>query len=154
MKPSQIVLVIAISMLGSVSYGKSQADDIVVEDHYIRMMPPGSENTAAFMKLKNKGSKDAELVGGESDLSASVEVHGHRQEGNVFKMVQVDKIVVPAQGEIELKPGGFHIMFMKLKKDLKENQQAKFTLVFADKSKRDILSQVKKISGNGNSHHH
>jgi copper(I)-binding protein len=44
--------------------------------------------------------------------------------------VPQDSIPVPAKGEVELKPGGLHIMLVNLKQDLKVGDEIEVTLRF------------------------
>ena len=48
-----------------------------------------------------------------------------------MRMRQVtDGIAVPAKGSVELKPGGYHIMFMGLKRRLRQGERFPVTLRF------------------------
>ena len=47
-----------------------------------------------------------------------------------MKMRPVKSIPVPAGGTVELKPGGYHIMLLDLKKDLKPGDTVPVTLSF------------------------
>ncbi len=45
-------------------------------------------------------------------------------------MSPVEAIDVPANGQVELKPGGYHIMLIGLKQDMKVGDKIKLTLTF------------------------
>jgi len=47
-----------------------------------------------------------------------------------MKMRPVPKIAVPAGGKIEMKPGGYHVMLLGLKRDLKPGEKVAVTLKF------------------------
>ena len=68
-------------------------------DGYVRLLPPGSPNTAAFMVLRNDGDKPVKLVAGASPEAGRVELHTHLHENGVMKMRQVESIEIPAKGE-------------------------------------------------------
>ncbi|MEN3797243.1 copper chaperone PCu(A)C [Aeromonas caviae] len=83
-------------------------------DGYVRLLPPGSPNTAAFMVLRNDGDKPVKLVAGASPEAGRVELHTHLHENGVMKMRQVESIEIPAKGEAVLKPGSLHIMLFDI----------------------------------------
>lgn len=89
---------------------------ILVVDGYVRAMPPGVPNTAAFMTLKNTGDTAVTIDGGRSDVAERVEIHSHVHSDGMMRMRQVPAIVIPAGGEFVLKPGAHHLMLMTLRK--------------------------------------
>ena len=93
---------------------------------------PGSAPVAGgYITLTNTSSAADRLVGVTSDLAAKAEVHEMAMANGVMTMRQVaGGLPVPANGSVELKPGGFHIMFMGLKRGLKEGETFKATLQF------------------------
>jgi periplasmic copper chaperone A len=84
-------------------------------DGYVRLLPPGSPNTAAFMVLKNDGDKPVTLTAASSPDAGRAEMHTHLHENGVMKMRQVDGIEIPAKGEVALKPGSLHIMLFEVR---------------------------------------
>ena len=60
-------------------------------------------------------------------------------ENDVMKMRQLpDGIEIPAGATVELKPGGLHVMFMKIKHPLAEGDTFKATLNFEKAGKVDV----------------
>ena len=55
-------------------------------DGYVRLLPPGSPNTAAFMVLKNDGDKPVALTAVASPDAGRAELHTHLHENGVMKM--------------------------------------------------------------------
>lgn len=122
-----------------------QAADIQVHMAKARASLPGVPNSAAFMTLQNAESEAVELVSAESDIAKSVELHTHKMIDGKMAMRQVPFIEVPAKGKVELKPGGYHIMFIGLNEPLAEGEQVDLTLVFGDGQRMDLQVPVKKI---------
>ena len=85
---------------------------------------------AVYVTLSNAGSQADALVSASSDAAQTVELHEVKNEGGVMKMRPVSAIPVPAGGKAELKPGGYHIMLMGLKHDLKPGEKVPVTLKF------------------------
>lgn len=123
----------------------SAADDVKVIAPYVRAVPPGQPNSAAFMQLQNKSSSKHAIVKAESPVARLVQLHTHIMEGGIMKMRPVKQIDVPAQGSTTLKPGGLHVMFIGLKSQLKPGQSVPVTLHFEDGSKTTIHAPVRKL---------
>lgn len=120
------------------------AQELVVQEPRIRMMPPGAPNTGAFMTLKNPGP-DSALVAAHADISRAVELHTHVSEGGVMRMRQVPEIALPSGEPVVLEPGGLHVMFIGLKAPLSEGQQVPVRLELADGSSVEVIIPVRKI---------
>jgi copper(I)-binding protein len=86
---------------------------------------------AVFMTLVNVGSEGDRLVGARTDVAEVVEIHETRLEGDVMKMQLLpDGLEVPAEGKVELKPGGYHIMLIGIKQDLHVDDEFTLELEF------------------------
>jgi copper(I)-binding protein len=85
---------------------------------------------AVYVTLSNAGSQADALISASSAAAGSVELHEIQKEGGVMKMRPVKSIPVPAGGKVELKPGGYHIMLLDLKHDLKPGDKVPVTLSF------------------------
>lgn len=104
--------------------------------------------TSGFAELKNTGDKDIALVSVGSDVAADVELHDMIGTGGAMSMEPLDgPLVIPAHSSVNLEPGGKHIMFMKLKDELKAGTTVKVTLNFDDQSTQNIDFEVKDFSG-------
>jgi len=69
---------------------------------------------AIFMRIANAGDGADALLGARVELPGTVtQLHAVR-EG---RMVESERLVVPARGALELKPGGPHIMVFRLPED-------------------------------------
>lgn len=113
-------------------------------DGYVRLLPPGSPNTAAFMVLKNDGDKPVTLTAVSSPEAARAELHTHLHENGVMKMRQVDGIQIPAKGEVALKPGSFHIMLFEVR-DLSQAVPVPLTLTLDDGQSLTLSLPVKPV---------
>ena len=71
------------------------------------------------------------LTGASVEIAGRGEVHEMSNENGVMKMRELERGVEIRPGQtVELKPGGFHLMFMDLKAGLKEGDTIRGTLVF------------------------
>lgn len=118
--------------------------EVEAVDGYVRLLPPGSPNTAAFMVLKNDADQPVKLVAAASAAAGRAELHTHLHENGVMKMRQVENIEIPAKGEAVLKPGSLHIMLFEVG-TLSEQTPFPLTLTMDDGQKLDLSLPVKPI---------
>lgn len=121
------------------------AAEVQVSDAYVRAVPPGQPNSAAFMTLANTGSSDRQLVAARGDVARSVELHTHTMHEGMMQMRQVERIELPANSEVTLQPGGLHVMLIGLKQELEPGQEIAFELLFRDGSSLAVTVPVKKM---------
>lgn len=95
-------------------------------------MQHSGANSAVYMLLKNNGDAADRLVAAHADVAGTIEVHETIMEGDVMKMQPVQGgLEVPAKGQVELKPGSYHVMLIGLTKDLNVGDKFPLTLDFA-----------------------
>lgn len=119
--------------------------DVNVESAYVRAVPPGQMNSAAFMQLKNEGPEDISLVAAKSQAAKNVELHTHTQDNGVMRMRQVSEISLPAGEAITLQPGGMHIMLIGLTQNLAAGENISLSLEFSDGSQQALEVPVEAI---------
>lgn len=92
---------------------------------------PGQPVGGGFFTIVNHGKEADRLVSITSPVSADVQIHEMKMEGEVMKMRQLpDGIEIPAGGTVELKPGGLHLMFMGIKQPFNQGEKIPATLNF------------------------
>ena len=104
---------------------------IIVRDGYVRGLPPGVRNTAAYMTIINHGDTDLVLTGATSTVADSVMLHTTVNRNGKISMEHVMSAVVPAGGELVLKSGGYHLMLMGLHRNLQSGDTVKLSLQFS-----------------------
>ena len=107
-----------------------KAGPISIGHPWARPTAAGQPVGGGFMKFSNGGAAADRLVAASAAVSARVELHTMRMEGDVMRMRQVDAIDLPANATVELKPGGLHLMLMGLKEPLKAGDTFPLTLRF------------------------
>lgn len=136
------ISLLAASLLFSTGVLAAAADQVSVQDPYVRLAPPGAPATGAFMVLKNGGDKDVKVVKADNPASKVTEMHSHVNDNGVMKMRPVPAIDIKAKGEAALKPGGLHIMLIDLKAPMKEGEVVPITLEFDDGSSKKVEAKV------------
>lgn len=132
----------AAGLLLSTGVFAGSADQVVVQDPYVRLAPPNAPATGAFMVIKNAGDRDVKVLKADNAASRVTELHTHLNEGGVMKMRPVQGIDIKAKGEAVLKPGGMHIMLIDLKAPMKEGDVVPITLTFDDGSTKQVDAKV------------
>jgi hypothetical protein len=122
----------------------SAAARVTVHGPYVRLLPPGQPNTAAFMTLRNGDEKDHKLVKAESSAARVVELHEHVHEGGMMKMRPVKAIEIKAGGAAVLEPGGLHVMLIDLVRPLREGEGVSLSLTYEDGSSAKIEAPVRR----------
>lgn len=85
---------------------------------------------AAYFTVDNSGAADT-LVSVKASVGMMAQLHEVVTEGASSKMQEMEGgFPVPAKGELELKPGGFHVMIMSVKEPLKAGDTVDLTLQF------------------------
>ena len=100
---------------------------VTVKDAWVRATVPQQKATGAFMQLQSV--QEAKLVSAQSPVAGVVEVHEMTMEGGVMKMRAIPDLALPAGQVVMLKPGGYHVMMMDLKGQIKEGDMVPVTLV-------------------------
>ena len=113
------------------------AAQVTVTDAWVRGTLAGQMATGAFMKLQS--AKDARLLEAASPVAGVVEIHEMALENNVMRMRAVPALPLPAGRTVELKPGGYHVMLMDLKQQMKEGEVVPVTLVVETAGKRETI---------------
>ena len=150
------IIVIMFSAIGvvfasSVMAQNASVGSIKIENAYTRATAPGQQVAGGFLKIENKGAAD-QLVSASSPVAGEVQLHEMAMEGNVMKMRQVKDIAVPANGSVELKPGGMHLMFMNIKAPLAAGETVPVKLKFAKAGEVEVKVPVNAMGGQHNMH--
>jgi len=141
MKVTRMLLPV-IAMLAAC--GSAEAD-IEVSAAYVRGLPPGVDNTSAYMTLRNTGSTAVDLVGARSHIAASVMLHNTMNHDGMLHMMHVNKVSIPAQGEVTLVSGGLHLMLTKLREQPADGSEVELLLQFSDGSELSVLAPVRSV---------
>ncbi|MDP2355105.1 MAG: copper chaperone PCu(A)C [Beijerinckiaceae bacterium] len=106
---------------------------------WTRVTPKGARVAAGYVRITNTGAEPDRLVGGAFDLSARVEVHEMSVDGGVMRMRELSKGLEIAPGaSVELKPGGYHLMFMDMKGALEVGKPVKGRITFEKAGSIDV----------------
>jgi periplasmic copper chaperone A len=144
----EIVFASTLSLLALVNVQKAHAHetkvgDITIQHPWARQSPMKAGVAAGYMIVTNAGKEDDRLVKATSEITANVQLHDMKMDGDVMKMFELKEgIVIPAGQTVELKPKSLHVMFQDLKSAPVEGQMFKGTLTFEKAGTVDVEFEV------------
>ena len=160
-----LALMVGVSLAGCGSNGdKKPVSGIMVKDAWVRPttaqmdssgsggmdMSASGDVSGAFMMIENTSGLAERLVKASvsADVAETVEIHETTiDENSVMRMRPVDGIDVPANSSVELKPGGYHIMLLNVKKELLPGDKLSLTLTFASGQTVTVEAEVRAMEG-------
>lgn len=125
----------------SVFAADAKIGNLSIDDIWARTGQPG-QVSAAYMEIKNKGGAD-KLVAANCDCAQATELHDVKLIDGAMKMVPVAGMDVPANGEVKLKPGAYHIMLIGLSRPLVAGERLPIKLKFEKAGEVTVEAKVK-----------
>ena len=124
-------LLIALALVAGAAPAMAQTKSgIEVDAAWARATPGSARDTAAYLKIANKGSAPDRLVGVASPIAAKADLHETKTENGVMRMRPVTALTLAPGQTVELKPSGEHIMLTGLAQPLKAGDSFALTLKF------------------------
>jgi hypothetical protein len=145
-------VVVVLAVLVTLSSALAQADSIRFASAWARRAPAHGHgggghathgNGAVYVTITNRGAAPDAVVGATSDAAEKVELHETRNEGGVMKMHPMARVEIAPGGQLEMKPGGYHIMLLGLKRDLKAGERVTVTLTFEKAGPKTVEADVR-----------
>jgi hypothetical protein len=103
------------------------AAQTTVKDPWVRATVAQQKATGLFAQVTS--TSGGKLVAASSPVAGVVEIHEMKMEGDTMRMRAIAGLELPAGKAVELKPGGYHVMLMDLKQQLKPGETVSVTLV-------------------------
>jgi copper(I)-binding protein len=131
--PAGIAPILLLASLASGPVACSRAPRIAIGGAEARLSPMLVGVCSIFLRIENAGNGDDRLLGARVDVPGAVaELHG-MVDG---RMVKSDRVPVPANGVLELKPGGLHVMVFRLPKSAGAGYEFTLRLAFEKTGER------------------
>ena len=119
-----------------------------VQDMWATVTPGGVDVSAGYLTIANGGAEDR-LVSATSPRAAHVEVHEMMMDGAVMRMRPIEGLVIPAGGQVDLRPGAQHLMFTGVTQPFVEGEEIPVQLTFEHAGAMDITLPVRPGTGSG-----
>ena len=112
------------------------AGTLKIENAFTRPTLGGATVAVGYVTIVNTGKTDDRLLSVTSDISATAEIHESKMQNGVMEMDELPNgLAIPAGAAVAFRPGGYHIMFVELKKSVKPGDMIHATLDFAKAGK-------------------
>ncbi|MGM0832517.1 MAG: copper chaperone PCu(A)C [Pseudomonadota bacterium] len=143
---------------GSVSFASAhdvRTDQLRIVHPFATPTPPGVVNGAAYLDITAR-TEPVTLVGAQSPVSDSVELHDMQMDGDMMTMRHVSAIEIAKDETLTMRPGGgYHLMLMGLHQPLVEGERFPITLEFAQQDDIEIEVWVQDAQqGSTDADHH
>ncbi len=108
-----------------------KAGDLEIRQPWTRATPKGAPVAGGYVTITNKGKSADRLTGGSFALAGMVQIHEMKVTGGVMTMRQLEGgLEIKPGATIRFKPGGLHLMFMRLKAGVSAGKPIKGSLIF------------------------
>ena len=148
---TRILLSLALLLSQSNSFAQSA---LTFKQAWIAEAPPVSKVLAAYMAIENNTDKPIIIESMSSDDFSKVEFHRTTYENDMAKMRHLDSLTVPADGQLVLEQGSYHVMLFNPARKLRSGDTAKFIVKTSNKKNYTIDVTVKKSNSMHQHHHH
>lgn len=85
---------------------------LVASDIVIKKPMPGMRMSAGYLTLRNDGNAPITITAVTSPQFESVELHETIDEDGISRMTKLPELTIPPASQVELAPGGKHLMLM------------------------------------------
>jgi hypothetical protein len=148
MKKSVTTLFIsAVMLIGTFAWATEKG--IEINDPWVREAPPIAPVSAAYMTIINHDAVARTLTQASSPAFKTVEIHEMAVIDGMMKMREQEKLVIAANGQLVLEPGGYHLMLMGRKEGttlVADKDNVDLTLKFANGEEMMLTVPVRRFT--------
>ncbi|WP_308920233.1 copper chaperone PCu(A)C [Janthinobacterium sp. J1-1] len=130
--------------LAVLSFSAAAQSAVTVTEPWVRATVAQQKATGAFMQIT--APKAMRLVEVRSAVAGVAEIHEMSMSDNMMRMRQVKELALPAGKAVELKPGGYHVMLLDLKGQVKAGDKVPLTLVLEGEDKKRETIEVNAVA--------
>lgn len=122
---------------------------------WVRALPPGQPVTAAYVSIRNTGSRDLVITGASVEGAGRVEIHTTREVDGLARMVQLSTLSLAAGETLSLSPGGTHLMLFELEEMPRVGESRRLCVSAGPEISACTAAEVRKsAAGGGHEHNH
>ena len=115
-----------------------------ISDVWVKATIPGGSVSGAYMQIKSAAT--VKLIKVESPAAGLIELHESKMTNGVMEMNAVDGVDIPAGKRVTLKPGGMHVMMMKIAKPIVVGDKVPLTMTFIGADKKSFQIKVNAVA--------
>lgn len=142
----------AMGDMGAMAHGAAHAPGAATEQPaapgvtasgcWIRQLP-APVPSGGFLTVHNASHDPAVLVSAHSDAYGHVMMHKTEESGGMSRMSMVDKLTVPAGGQLEFKSGSYHLMLEEPRDGLHPGDEVQIVLDLENHTQVNVQCTVK-----------
>lgn len=143
-----LTMLLMVTSLSNAALADSK--DVVVEGAWSRASISVNRPSTAYMTVRNTGEDPVTLTSLETPLAMKSTIHKTQIDVNgVISMRPSGEILIASGQSVTLKPGGLHVMLMKLQKPMKQGDAFSLTLNFLDGGQVTVDIPILSIAARG-----
>ena len=141
--PRRLVGLALVALVGAVAACSSTAAPPTITEAWARPAPAGG-NTAAYLTITAAAGQAESLLSASSPAADMVQVHEVSTDtSGMTGMHPIDRLDIPAGSSVTLKPGGFHLMVMGVKRELTVGASIELALVFEHAGRIVVQAEIR-----------
>ena len=138
-------------LLGNAAFA---SDKLEIDDAWIAEAPPVSKVMAAYMEIENETQHDRQATSMQCKDFERAEFHRTVEKDGMARMEHQQVLNIKRGSELELRPGGYHIMLFNPARRLQAGDRTSCSMAFDDGITINFDLVVRKSSVEDHSHHH
>lgn len=129
-------LAFAVPLIGQAGAHEFKAGELLIKHPWSRATVPAAKVAGGYLTVVNPTAQADKFVSVTAEIATRTELHEMSMKDGVMSMRAVTGgLDVPANGELALEPGkggnaGYHLMFLGLKRPLKQGEKFAGTITF------------------------
>jgi len=153
LKRNTLIAAVLLLCLSGINTG--QAEEITVENAWVRSAPSVATVLAGYMTLHNYSDKAITLTSVTSPAFESVELHRTTLHGGMMHMEAIKSLLIEGNSTVKLEPNGYHLMLNDPKQKISTGDTIPFTLNFEGAMQKiDALVKQDDAQESAPTHHH
>jgi periplasmic copper chaperone A len=144
-RSARLMAFASVALLACAASASAQSytrDALRIDHPYARPTPPGARTGGAYLTIENRGGTADRLIGVATPVAGAAEIHSMTMDGNVMRMRAVGAVDIPPHAITALKPGGYHVMLLDLKRPLAAGETVPLSLTFEKAGTIDVTARV------------
>lgn len=135
------------------AHGADRAATLSIDHAWAAPTPAGVDVSAGYFTIHNSSAAEDRLLSATSPRAARVEVHEMSMDGAVMRMRAVDRLAIGPGQDVELGPGGMHLMFYGVTAPFTEGETIPVRLTFEAAGAIDVSLPVRHAAPEGHAGH-
>jgi copper(I)-binding protein len=120
-----VLLVVAVASIVATATAQT---GVSVDQGWARATPGAATIGAAYLVIANPTASADRVIAISSPIADRVEIHQHFLDGDVMRMREVPNVEIGPGETVAFKPGGLHLMLIKLKHPLRQGDRFPLTV--------------------------